>query len=644
MKPLNLDNKPCSPISSNCVVWQGPDIPCIHLCTGDTVSDVVHKLATELCEVLETLKVSNYDLTCFSTISCGPENFQELVQFILDQLCISQGGIPASVGGTTIPITGIRLPIDTGPSKVPSGGLQQLTPEGGVIGAKPRFTTARASETCPDCVVTVPDEFVVGTQRTMQLVDYAVTMGEKIASIVGEVSLINNQITDITIRVSDLENKPAPNITLPPVNVTCGSFPLAGSQEMDAILDSFINTVWCNFYSATGTTTDIINAIGASCISEASFTISNPAATFGTQYAGSWINSPLSTLSSAVNNIWIALCDIYNFLNSTNLVITVADTNTVNLELSAAKELTAKVQDTGWVELEGFDFYTTLSRPECRRVGNVIHYRGVVVVPLLDPGSGNAVSMVDTNSTASIVGKTPYAGGGVGSVTVDPVTQLITFNGGNSIIPASVVASQKLDGDTIVADPSILKRPLLATNNHGTVLNSACKTFLNDSGVLTLASLKASEIVPVAGGNNLFGSSSLRLITSNVRLGEVVPNYISANSDIHSFPTPIAFDNTLGYSIGDVIEFNNVMYVAVVNIATPVAPAVTPNPDVSPGSWNVFEYPLQTDVYLNSVLPAAYTISIDAGKVEDLGGFFFSLDGTTSFVDCATSIPSSSCY
>ena len=83
MKPLNLDNKPCSPISSNCVVWQGPDIPFIHLCTGDSISEVIHKLATELCEVLETLKVSNYDLTCFSTISCGPQNFQELVQFLL---------------------------------------------------------------------------------------------------------------------------------------------------------------------------------------------------------------------------------------------------------------------------------------------------------------------------------------------------------------------------------------------------------------------------------------------------------------------------------------------------------------------------------------------------------------------------------
>ena len=68
MKPLNLDNKPCSPISSNCVVWQGPDIPCIELCTGDTVSDVVSAMATELCTVLDTLKVSNYDLTCFNLL------------------------------------------------------------------------------------------------------------------------------------------------------------------------------------------------------------------------------------------------------------------------------------------------------------------------------------------------------------------------------------------------------------------------------------------------------------------------------------------------------------------------------------------------------------------------------------------------
>ena len=66
MKPLNLDNKPCSPISSNCVLWQGPDIPCINLCKGDTVSDVVAALAEELCCVLTILDINSYDLSCFN--------------------------------------------------------------------------------------------------------------------------------------------------------------------------------------------------------------------------------------------------------------------------------------------------------------------------------------------------------------------------------------------------------------------------------------------------------------------------------------------------------------------------------------------------------------------------------------------------
>ena len=30
----------CNNISSNCVIWQGPDITCIDLCNGDSVSEV----------------------------------------------------------------------------------------------------------------------------------------------------------------------------------------------------------------------------------------------------------------------------------------------------------------------------------------------------------------------------------------------------------------------------------------------------------------------------------------------------------------------------------------------------------------------------------------------------------------------------
>ena len=52
MKPYrsSLDKENCSPVSSNCVTWQGPNISCINLCKGDSVSDVVYKLATQICD------------------------------------------------------------------------------------------------------------------------------------------------------------------------------------------------------------------------------------------------------------------------------------------------------------------------------------------------------------------------------------------------------------------------------------------------------------------------------------------------------------------------------------------------------------------------------------------------------------------
>ena len=40
----------CNNTSSNCVIWQGPDLTCVNICNGDTISDVVAKLAEQLCE------------------------------------------------------------------------------------------------------------------------------------------------------------------------------------------------------------------------------------------------------------------------------------------------------------------------------------------------------------------------------------------------------------------------------------------------------------------------------------------------------------------------------------------------------------------------------------------------------------------
>ena len=46
----NTNNGCTDNTSSNCVVWQGPDLTCIDVCHGDSISDIVAKIAEKLCE------------------------------------------------------------------------------------------------------------------------------------------------------------------------------------------------------------------------------------------------------------------------------------------------------------------------------------------------------------------------------------------------------------------------------------------------------------------------------------------------------------------------------------------------------------------------------------------------------------------
>jgi hypothetical protein len=95
MKPLNLDKSPCSPVSSNCVIWNGPDIECIGLCKGDTVTQVIYKLAEELCSLIDMFKLSNYDISCLE-LACPPNSFEELINALIQAIC--NGGIQGEEG------------------------------------------------------------------------------------------------------------------------------------------------------------------------------------------------------------------------------------------------------------------------------------------------------------------------------------------------------------------------------------------------------------------------------------------------------------------------------------------------------------------------------------------------------------------
>lgn len=271
MKPLNLDNSPCSPISSNCVIWQGPHIPCIKLCTGDTVSDVVFKLATELCEILEQLNVSNYDLACLNLAGCDPKDFQTLIQILINKICDLQ-----------------NKPVPVPDNK--SGG-------------------------CPiDCIVEVAECFGGGTDN---LINYVDRIGKKICELIEDISTLQDQVANLDIRVTVLENAPTPTFTIPSFTLQCAIgtvipvLPAGSSQQIDTVLRRFINEEWCPYKVVLDTTTALSAAILSQCVdgtdTSLQFQYSLPATQMQIAYP-SYVATP-TTLADAINNLWIALCD-----------------------------------------------------------------------------------------------------------------------------------------------------------------------------------------------------------------------------------------------------------------------------------------------------------------------------------------------
>jgi hypothetical protein len=294
MKPLNFDNSPCSPISSNCVIWAGPDLACIKLCKGDTITDVVAKLATELCTLLDTFNISAYDISCFNLTNASPQTFTDLINFLIVKICELE-----------------NLPSPTTP-------------------------TNPSSPNCPtDCIVNVAPCFVIGSATSLPLTDYAIAIGQKVCNLASDIALQQSAIDDLDLRVTTLENAPAPSYTTPSIVMaeTLPSVPslaAGSSQYINVVLDSFINQIWFPFVDATGSTGLLSTAISNETVAATDLSLVNPAAQMSAQYAGLW-TTPTDTIAGTINNIWACIKDLRD---QTPVSVVPLDTATINMTVT----------------------------------------------------------------------------------------------------------------------------------------------------------------------------------------------------------------------------------------------------------------------------------------------------------------------
>jgi len=513
MKPLNLDNRPCSPISSNCVIWQGRAIPCIKLCKGDSISEVIFSLATELCTILDQLNVSNYDLACINLTACPPKDFQTLIQLLINKVCELNG----------------------------------VTPD-----------VPKNQDNCPDCVVSVEPCFIVGNQSTMQLIDYVKLIATKVCSIVDQIDIINTSIDRINVTLTDLQQQidNLPTYTLPSISVSCVLTPgVYNLQEALNALYNNSNNGYCALLTAVGSPASVVAAVTSQCISDGDSTLSNPAQTYSQLYLGKW--SPVvntNNVAEAINNLWLVICDIYNASSSDN--ITVTDTPSIDLTL-AGNVLSAKIQDTGWVNLHGFDFYTGNSdiayRPRCRRIGNVVHFRGMLMIPLKNGGSALNWDYGSNDTYASVTTVEPYDG--VGGVNVNAGGS-ITFNKNVSVIPNTVLNSDTQFEFLVQSNYVTSVRFVKLSTNDSVMLTNVLKIWITPDKKLVLQFLKDNEYS--AGGKlgNITGTSVLNTLVSRVNAGDKVPQFARVGSEIAGNATVGTQSLTATYYTAEVYPFD----------------------------------------------------------------------------------------
>jgi len=365
----NTADQGCSPVSSNCVIWQGADLPCINLCKGDTVSDVVYKVATSLCTVQTELDLSDLDLTCLvgfcTAYNPAPttKTLAAVLEFIIDKVCCLNTRTVALEGGT--------------------GGGSSFTEPTLTLPSCLQYTNAQG-------------------QAVTQLVhnQYTLTLANKLCDLKTTVDSHTTLISGLNTRVTVLENTSAD--ALPQVTLQC----LNGSSalvDLDVALET-VSTELCSLKGVLGTNTSISSAAAKQCTGLSSF---NALSQTGTMSGISGWKTTATTLADSINNLWLTVCDMRGAMSDIKTIVYTVDCNTVVIDFTATTNV---ARDTVTINFNGLTTIPT-GFAECNQAGSKItiadssgtKYTGnIQVVANKANSSGVSISLTGAGLNASL--------------------------------------------------------------------------------------------------------------------------------------------------------------------------------------------------------------------------------------------------
>lgn len=281
----------CAAISSACVIWQGNDIPCIDLCKGDAIDEVVYKLALELCALKELTNISELDFDCLvGDGESNPEDLKELLQALIYKACIGGGS------GDPAPFSVMSVESESGSDLISLPTCLQYNDSEG------------------DPVTSLPVN------------EYALLLANRICTLITQISAINSTINVLTGRITTLEravtNLSTNKTTVITVKPTCTA--LGGETGLVPIETAFmyLEAEFCRVRSTIGSAESVATVTALQTPNIGTLpSLSDPEATLSDN--SSWKENPAS-VSDSLGNLWIAFSDLHDAYKTTVESATIA--------------------------------------------------------------------------------------------------------------------------------------------------------------------------------------------------------------------------------------------------------------------------------------------------------------------------------
>jgi hypothetical protein len=274
-KAINRPEKQgCTPTSSKCVIWNGPDIPCIDLCQGDSIDEVVYKLAEQLCHLTTNVfDISKLDLTCLTP---KPTTWTETIQALIDDTC-------GNVRGLSMP------------------SLMAINENGDII----LPVELQYTDENNDLITALSSN-----DYSAYLASIIVDILNDIANLQSSFGVMNSRMAVIESTVASVVLNQETQNPIPTITSQCASNESPGIQTpIDTAFENF-ETSYCNMVSVLGTNVEMTNAITTqpSTLND-SFQISDPEMKMDT--LSGWVSDP-TKIADTLTNMWLTVNDMRN--------------------------------------------------------------------------------------------------------------------------------------------------------------------------------------------------------------------------------------------------------------------------------------------------------------------------------------------